>query len=66
MTEDACRVYEVDGEPVNVRGSGPLSVDGEAALAEVVRAAKAMLDADPNLAARQSAALERFRGRWRK
>lgn len=50
MTEDTCRVYDVDGEPVLVHGGEPLSEAGRAALGEVVRAAKAKLDAEhPNL-----------------
>lgn len=40
MGDDTCRGYEVDGEPVRVHGGAPLSEEGEAALAEVVRAAK--------------------------
>lgn len=40
MGDETCRAYEVDGEQVRVHGGEPLSVEGEAALAEVVRAAK--------------------------
>lgn len=40
MADETCRQYEVDGEPVVVRGAGRLSEQGEAALAEVVRAAR--------------------------
>lgn len=40
MADETCRGYEVDGEPVRVHGGAPLSEEGEAALAEVVRAAK--------------------------
>lgn len=66
MTDDTCHAYDVDGEPVNVRGSRPLTVEGQEALAEVVRAARALMDSDPDLAVRQAAALERFRDRWRR
>lgn len=40
MADETCRGYEVDGETVRVQGGAPLSEEGEAALAEVVRAAK--------------------------
>ncbi|MEU0465054.1 hypothetical protein ABZ215_13705 [Amycolatopsis sp. NPDC006131] len=45
-TEDSCRAYEVDGEPVRVHGGAPMSAAGQEALAEVVRAAKRRLEAD--------------------
>lgn len=38
--EDTCRAYGVDGEPVVLRGAGPLDDEDQAALAEIVRAAK--------------------------
>lgn len=51
MTDDTCRVYDVDGEPVRVLGVEPLTETGQAALGEIVRAAKDKLDAEhPNLA----------------
>lgn len=40
MADETCRAYEVDGEPVRVHGGAPLTDEGQAALAEVVRAAK--------------------------
>lgn len=40
MADEACRTYEVDGEPVVVRGDRPLDEQSQEALAEVVRAAK--------------------------
>lgn len=36
---DACRVVEVDGEPVRVRGDRPMDDTDKAAFTEVVRAA---------------------------
>jgi hypothetical protein len=39
--EDACRVVEVDGEPIRVHGSGEMSDESRAALAEVIGAARA-------------------------
>jgi DNA-binding CsgD family transcriptional regulator len=39
--EDACRVVEVGGEPIRVRGSGEMSDESRAALAEVIGAARA-------------------------
>ncbi|MEU0515609.1 hypothetical protein [Amycolatopsis sp. NPDC006125] len=45
-TEDTCRAYEVDGEPVRVHGGGPMSAEEQEALAEVVRAAKRRLEAE--------------------
>jgi hypothetical protein len=39
--EDACRVVEVGGEPIRVRGSGEMSDASRAALAEVIGAARA-------------------------
>ena len=43
MADETCRAYEVDGEQVRVHGGAPLSEEGEAALAEVVRAAKRLM-----------------------
>lgn len=40
MADETCRAYEVDGEPVRVHGGAPLTEEGQAALGEVVRAAK--------------------------
>jgi hypothetical protein len=37
---DACRLVEVDGEPVRVRGSGDLTAEDHAALAEIIAAAR--------------------------
>lgn len=49
MADETCRAYEVDGEPVRVHGSEPLTDAGRAALAEVVRAAKKfMADEHPH------------------
>ena len=54
MPDDTCRIYDVDGEPIRVRGSEPLDEAGKAALGEIVRAASAKLAAeDPNLGVRQ-------------
>jgi hypothetical protein len=58
---DRCRTYEVDGEPIRVRGGEPLTSEGEAALAEVVRAAKSLIT--PEMAERQEAAMVRYRER---
>lgn len=41
-----CRTYEVDGQPVVVRGNRPLNDEDQAALAEIVRAAKRKLAND--------------------
>lgn len=46
MADETCRGYEVDGEPVVVHGDEPLSEEGQAALAEVVRAAKRVMAED--------------------
>jgi hypothetical protein len=40
-TEDACRVVEIDGESIRVHGSGEMSDESRAALAEVIGAARA-------------------------
>lgn len=53
-TEDTCRAYDVDGEPVRVHGGKPLDEAGQAALGEIVRAATAKLAAEhPNLGVTQ-------------
>lgn len=44
MADEICRGYEVEGEPVVVRGGAPLDEQGQAGLAEVVHAAKAHSD----------------------
>lgn len=68
MTE-RCRVYDIDGQPVVVRGSGPLDSAGQAALTELVRAAKAKHRAEHSdeeleeLGRRQRAAIARIRER---
>jgi len=41
--EETCRGYEVDGEPVVVRGSKPFDEEDQAAFTELVRAAKKVL-----------------------
>lgn len=43
MAEETCRGYEVDGETVVVHGDEPLSEEGQAALAELVRATKKVM-----------------------
>lgn len=49
MADETCRTYAVDGEPVVVRGDRPLDEQSQAALAEVVRAAKKhVARADPH------------------
>ena len=65
---DRCRVYEVDGQPVSVRGGQPLTEQDQLALAEVVRAARRLMAAeDPDARAareeRQRAAIARIRSR---
>lgn len=40
MADETCRTYQVDGEPVVVRGDRPLDEQSQQALAELVRAAK--------------------------
>lgn len=62
-----CRVVEVDGSPVVVRGDQDLTERDREALGELVRAAKAKMDAEPvevQLARqqRQQEARERLRG----
>lgn len=42
-----CRVVEVDGSPVVVRGDRDLTEADRAALAELVRAVQAKMDAEP-------------------
>jgi hypothetical protein len=44
--EDTCRPVEVDGETIRVRGTGELTAEGQAALASIVRAAKAKMTAE--------------------
>lgn len=45
-----CLTYDVDGEPVTVRGPRPLDDAGQAALAELVRAVRDKVDREsPNL-----------------
>jgi hypothetical protein len=39
MSDDTCRVYEVDGEPIRVHGQ-PMDAADQDAFAEIVRAAK--------------------------
>jgi hypothetical protein len=39
-SDDACRVVEVDGEPIRVRGAGEMTDQDTAALAEVLGAAR--------------------------
>lgn len=38
--DDTCRVVDIDGEPVRVRGSGDMSDESRAALSEVIGAAR--------------------------
>lgn len=45
--EDTCRPVEIDGETIRVRGSGEMSEESQAALAEVIRAAKRKMAAEP-------------------
>lgn len=40
MADETCRTYDVDGQPVSVRGGKPLDEQDQAALAELVRAAR--------------------------
>jgi hypothetical protein len=40
VADETCRTYKVDGEPVVVRGDGPLDEQSRDALGELVRAAK--------------------------
>lgn len=63
--EDTCRVYDVDGETIRVHGGEPMSEAGQTALGEIVRAAKAKLDAeDPNLGVRQELIAAGMLARW--
>lgn len=48
MADETCRTYEVDGQPVVVRGQEPLNEQDQAALAELVTAAKTLFDQNPN------------------
>jgi hypothetical protein len=49
VADETCRIYEVDGEPVSVHGDKPLDEQDQAALAELVRAAKKhFADTDPH------------------
>lgn len=65
---EACRVVDVDGVPVRVRGSGKPLIDRDReALAELVAAVRRRMDEEPpevqlERAVRQQAALERIRG----
>jgi post-segregation antitoxin (ccd killing protein) len=43
----ACRVVDVDGSPVVVRGDRDLTETDRAALTELVRAVQAQIDAEP-------------------
>jgi hypothetical protein len=56
-----CRTYLVDGEPVVVRGDRPLTPEALAALAELARAARALIT--PEIAAKQDAARARNHAR---
>jgi hypothetical protein len=54
VPDDSCREYDVDGEPVRVHGGKQLDDAGQAALGEVVRAARERLaEVDPNYAIAQ-------------
>jgi hypothetical protein len=44
--QDVCRPLEVDGETVRVRGAGELTEEGQEAVADLVRAAKAKFVAE--------------------
>lgn len=44
--DDACRVYDIEGGPVVVRGAAPLSEEGQRAMAEVITAARAKFAAE--------------------
>ena len=44
MTEDVCRIIEIDGEPVRVRGEREMTEKDREMLAEVVAAAKRHLN----------------------
>lgn len=48
MADETCRTYQVDGEPVVVRGSEPLDEQDQVVLAELVQAAKTRFDRNPN------------------
>jgi len=47
MSRTQCRVVDVDGEPVVVRGDKPLTTEGQEALAVLVRAVRAQMEAEP-------------------
>lgn len=65
MSQDECRMYDVDGQPVVVRGGARLTERDQAALAELVRAVRAR-GIDPDMAARQDESRERNRARLRR
>lgn len=69
MTADRCRIVDVDGTPVRVRGARPLTDADREALAAVVDAVLRRADADPDrdeIEARQAAAQARIRDRNRR
>lgn len=43
---DTCRLVDIDGETIRVRGSSELSEESRAALVEVIRAAKRRMEAE--------------------
>lgn len=45
--EDSCRIVEVDGQPVRVRGGREMNETEQGAFAEVVRAAQARFAEEP-------------------
>lgn len=53
MADETCRTYEVDGEPVVVRGKEPLNEQDQVVLAELVHAAKTLFDRNPNVGVAQ-------------
>lgn len=61
MSGEQCRGYEVDGQPVVVRGDRPLTADDQAALAEIVRAVRARYTDEQaeEMGRRQAAAMAR-------
>jgi hypothetical protein len=40
VADETCRAYQVDGEPVVVRGDRPLTEEDQGVLGEIVRAAR--------------------------
>lgn len=64
MGDEMCRAYEVDGDPVVVRGDRPFDEQDQAAFAELVRAAKKVFGHDPNVGIAQELVAAARLARW--